>query len=111
MAPKYSSDPFLTPPHTPNSKDSSRCAILAPNMMQTKHGEELTKWVTSKEAKIIMTLLTEKAAGNVAESSFKPQVWKRVMEAVAGLSDAGPRKDVKHCKSRFQRVCKSFFFI
>ena len=63
------------------------------------------KWVAVEEATLMVVLLLEKVAGNSAETGFKPQVWKKVVDAIAGVTELVARKDVKQCKSRFQRVC------
>jgi len=44
-------------------------------------------------------LLTHKVAGNASESGLKPTVWSLVVQAVAGATTDGCKKDALKCKT------------
>jgi hypothetical protein len=45
-----------------------------------------TKWCTPEEAAVIVTLLSQKAPGNVSESGFRPVVWQIVVKDLTGVT-------------------------
>jgi len=79
-----------------------------PGFLTKKKCKDKARWVAAEEAAIIATLLTQKAAGNASESGFKPSVWSLVVQAVAGATTTGFKKDSLQCKTCYQWV--SFFF-
>ena len=77
-------------------------------LLTKKKHKDKVRWVAAEEAAIIMTLLTQKVASNVSESSFKPMVWSLVVQAVAGATTDGFKQDTLQCKMCYQWV--SFVF-
>ena len=72
--------------------------------------KDKARWVAAEEAAIIMTLLTQKVAGNALESGFKPAVWALVVQAVAGATMDGSQKDILQCKTCYHCVSFCSFF-
>src|SRR5882672_11073419 len=82
-----------------------------PGLLTKKKRKDKARWVAAEEAAIITTLLTQKAAGNASESGFKPTVWSLVVEAVAGATMDGSKKDALQCKTCYHRVSFLFLFL
>ena len=70
-----------------------------------KHRKPRTTWLAAEEAAIVAELLVQKLAGNTSESGFKPSVWQAVKNAVTASISGHGNKDVKQCKTRYQKVC------
>jgi hypothetical protein len=52
-----------------------------------------TKWCATEEAAVVATLLSQKAAGNVSESGFRPAVWQIVVKDLAEITPEGLAKN------------------
>ncbi|KAF8574496.1 hypothetical protein K439DRAFT_1253224, partial [Ramaria rubella] len=63
-----------------------------------------------EEAEVVSILTDQKELGNQAKSGWKPIVWTAVVAALAATFDTVPQKNVKQCKSRWQRVRHLFIF-
>src|SRR5882672_3420635 len=83
--------------------------LTVPNDPGKKKRKDKARWVATEEAAIIATLLTQKAAANVSESGFKPTVWSFVVQAVAGATMDGSKKDALQCETCYH--CMSFLFL
>ena len=67
-------------------------------------------WLAAEEAAIVAELLVQKLTGNASESGFKPSVWQAVKNAVTASISGHGKKDVKQCKTHYQKVCCSCEF-
>jgi len=96
----------------PNPAKKTHTKIpTGPNDPGKKKHKDKARWVAAEEAAIITTLLTQKAAGNASESGFKPTVWSFVVQAVAGATMDGSKKDALQCKTCYHHVSFLFLFL
>jgi hypothetical protein len=75
--------------------------------------KEKTKWTTADEAILVETLAKERAKGHWGDNNPKPVAFTACETALAGSEriSGGCPKGIQAIKSRWQRVCVSFYFL
>lgn len=63
-------------------------------------------WSTQHNRILVEVLLVQKAAGNQAQSGWKPTVWGAVSAELKKVAlDAEPEKTPSKCNDRYSNVC------